>query len=663
MIDLVNLEKSYGDRTLFTEVSLKLQAGSRYGLVGANGSGKSTLLAILARQDSPTSGEVAIPGSVRVGLLEQDRFLSDSQRIIDVAMMGDREVWDDLREQERLVLRGTSTEASEEHFEAASHAQSIADLEERIRARDGYTLKARSGAVLEGLGIAAGRHDLALSSLSGGFKLRVLLAQTLVGRPDLLLLDEPTNHLDILTIRWLEKFLAAYAGCAVVISHDHRFLDNIATHILDVDYETVTLYHGNYRRFVEEKAATSERMEAQAERQQHVIDEKKAFIERFRSKATKARQAQSRAKQVERLERDLTAPPHTSRRSPHFRFEQRRPSGQDVLTVKSVSKSYGEKRVLTDVSLAIRRGEKVAVIGANGLGKSTLLKIAMGRLAADTGATSWGYEAHPGYFAQDHAELFDDPSTTVLDFLWQTCASEATSYVRGQLGRMLFSGEDVDKKIAALSGGEAARLIFSKLIVEQPNVLVLDEPTNHLDLESIQGLVVALEAFQGTLIFVSHDRWFVSKLATRIIEVTPNGLQDFAGSYDEFLAERNDDHLDSDAVALRARKQKSEEKTEKPAAVGNDWQEHKRRRSDYQKLLGRRERVTTAIDVAEQRVAAIRDGYCQPAFFEETPATRVAELHGEETKLGLELEALMNEWEQLELQLGDYADLEAVPAR
>ena len=309
MIDLVNLEKSYGDRTLFTEVSLKLQAGSRYGLVGANGSGKSTLLAILARQDSPTSGEVAIPGSVRVGLLEQDRFLSDSQRIIDVAMMGDREVWDDLREQERLVLRGTSTEASEEHFEAASHAQSIADLEERIRARDGYTLKARSGAVLEGLGIAAGRHDLALSSLSGGFKLRVLLAQTLVGRPDLLLLDEPTNHLDILTIRWLEKFLAAYAGCAVVISHDHRFLDNIATHILDVDYETVTLYHGNYRRFVEEKAATSERMEAQAERQQHVIDEKKAFIERFRSKATKARQAQSRAKQVERLERDLTAPP------------------------------------------------------------------------------------------------------------------------------------------------------------------------------------------------------------------------------------------------------------------------------------------------------------------------------------------------------------------
>ncbi len=674
MIDLVQLEKSYGDRTLFGEVNLKLQAGSRYGLVGANGSGKSTLLAILAKQDSPSSGEVSIAASARIGLLEQDRFLTDSQRIIDVAMMGDGDVWKDLREQERLISMGSAPDTlfavvgpTEDTatviLDPASHAQEIADLEERIRACDGYTLKARAGAVLEGLGIPAPIHDLALSSLSGGFKLRVLLAQTLIGRPDLLLLDEPTNHLDILTIRWLEKFLSAYTGCAVVISHDHRFLDNIATHILDVDYETVTLYHGNYRRFVEEKVATFERMEAQAGRQQQIIQEKKAFIERFRSKATKARQAQSRAKQVERLEKEQIAPPHSSRRSPNFRFELRRPSGQDVLTVKNVSKSYGEKQVLTNVSLAIRRGERVAVIGANGLGKSTLLKVAVGQLVPDAGATTWGYEAQRGYFAQDHAELFDDPATTVLDFLWRTCTSEATSFVRGQLGRMLFTGDDVEKKIASLSGGEAARLIFAKLIVEQPNVLILDEPTNHLDLEAIQGLVSALETFQGTLIFVSHDRWFVSKLATRIVEVTANGLQDFVGSYDEYLAERNDDHLDSDAVALRARKQRSEDRTDKPAVTGNDWQEHKRRRSEYQKLLGRRERVTNAIDATEKRVGEIRAAYCEPRFFEETPAARVAELHGDELKLGHELNVLMNDWEQLELELGGYADVETSTPR
>ncbi len=653
MIDLVELEKSYGERVLFDGVSLKLTAGSRYGLVGANGSGKSTLLAILSGLDTPTSGEVIVPGHVRVGLLEQDRFLSDAQRIIDVAMMGDREVWSALHEQERLVA------AAGQGTEDEDISRSIAELEERIRAHDGYTLRSRAGAVLEGLGIPALKHEDALSTLSGGFKLRVLLAQTLVGRPDLLLLDEPTNHLDILTIRWLEKFLAGYQGCAVIISHDHRFLDNVATHILDVDYETVTLYHGNYRRFAEEKVAIFERMEAEAERQQQIIDEKRAFIERFRSKATKARQAQSRAKQVEKLEKELAAPPQSSRRAPHFRFEQRRNSGQEVLTVSRLAKSYGEKRVLGGVSISVRRGERVAVIGANGLGKSTLLKIATGGLAPDAGETAWGYEAHVGYFAQDHGDLVEDPRLSVLEFLWRTCTHETTSFVRGQLGRMLFSGDDVEKPVSALSGGEAARLIFAKLIVEQPNVLVLDEPTNHLDLESIQALVEALEAYAGTLIFVSHDRWFVSRLATRIIELTPDGLQDFPGTYDEYLAQRNDDHLDTDSALARARKQRAEERGDKPAATANDWQEHKRRRSEYQKLLGRRDKVTAAIDRNEKRLAEIRDGYCAPGFFEQTPAARVAELQAEETRLGPELDALMVEWEQLEGELATYSDLVA----
>jgi len=648
VIDLIDLEKAYGERTLFANVSLKLQAGARYGLVGANGSGKTTLMSILARRDAPSSGEVIIPHHVRVGLLEQDRFLSDAQRIIDVAMMGDREVWDALGELDRRAAAASGEDAT-----------AIAELEERVRVLDGYTLRSRAGAVLEGLGIPAAVHESPLSTLSGGFKLRVLLAQTLVGRPDLLLLDEPTNHLDILTIRWLEKFLSAFQGCAVIISHDHRFLDNVATHILDVDYETVTLYHGNYRRFEEEKVAIHERMEAQAERQQQVIDDKRAFIERFRSKATKARQAQSRAKQVERLEKELVAPPQSSRRSPMFRFAQKRPSGQDVLKLDKISKSYGEKHVLSGVSLALRRGERVAIIGANGLGKSTLLGIAMGRLDADSGSVAWGYESQLGYFSQDHAELVGEPRTSVLDFLWKTCPQEATSTVRGHLGRMLFSGDDVDKPISALSGGEAARLIFAKLIVEEPNVLILDEPTNHLDLESIRGLVTALETYPGTLVFVSHDRWFVSRLATRVVELTRDGLQDFAGTYDEYLAHRNDDHLDADAVAERARRARTEERTERGAAAPTDWHEHKRRRSEHQKLLGKRDRVTATIDRAEKRLAEIRDGYCAPGFFESTSAASVAELQAEEVRVGAELEALLAEWESVEESLASYADLES----
>ncbi len=645
MIDLVGLEKSFGDRTLFAGVNLKLQAGARYGLVGANGSGKTTLLAVLAGDEPASDGEVVVPGRVKVGLLRQDRFLSDAQRIIDVAMMGDREVWQALGEQERLVAEG-----------GASHAHAIAELEEKIRASDGYSLKSRAAAVLEGLGIPGAQHEKPLATLSGGFKLRVLLAQTLVGKPDLLLLDEPTNHLDILTIRWLEKFLGAFAGCAVIISHDHRFLDNIATHVLDVDYETVTLYHGDYSRFCRDKEATRARMEAEQARHQQLIDEKKAFVERFRAKATKARQAQSRAKQIEKLEENLVAPPQTSRRAPHFRFEQRRPSGQDVLTLDGVSKSYGDKRVLAGVSLAVRRGERIAVIGANGLGKSTLLKVAVGRLAADAGGAAWGYEAHPGYFAQDHAELFDDPQKSALDFLWQTCLGEPTTYVRGQLGRMLFSGDDVEKRIASLSGGEAARLIFARLIVQQPNVLVLDEPTNHLDLESIEALAAALEQFPGTLLFVSHDRWFVSKLATRVIELTADGLQDFPGSYEEYLAHCNDDHLDADAVASKARRDKKDDKKgdslrPKPAPAGGDWQEQKRRRSEQQKLLGRRERVTEAIDRAEKRSAEIRALYCQPGFFDKTPAGEIAALQTEEEHLAPAIEALLAEWEEIEAEL------------
>jgi ATPase subunit of ABC transporter with duplicated ATPase domains len=539
MIGLSRLEKSYGGRTLFENVSVQLNAGSRYGLVGANGSGKSTLLKIIARDEAPTGGSISIPKEARLGVLRQDRFLDDSAPILDLAMKGDTVVWDALCEQSRIIDHGAD-------------ASGLADLEDVLRAHDGYTLEARASAVLEGLGIPFAIQKQPLSTLSGGFKLRVLLAQVLVAGPDVLLLDEPTNHLDILSIRWLETFLVDYEGCAVVISHDQRFLEAIATHVLDVDYGAVTLYTGSYAAFAVEKRATRERKEAEIARAQKIIAEKRAFVDRFGAKASKAKQAQSRLKQIEKIEVEELA--ESSRGAPLFQFPIERQSGKDVLELTRISKAYGDKKVLEKVSLVIRRGEKVAILGANGLGKSTLLKIVVKRLRADEGEVKWGYEARAGYFAQDHADLLDNPKTTPLAIMQSACPTEPEFAVRGRLGRVLFSGGDVTKKIGTLSGGEAARVVFARIMAEKANVLVLDEPTNHLDMESIEALTAGLKAYEGTLLFVSHDRAFVSALATRIVEVTENGFRDRPGTYQDYLASAGDDHLDVDAVVLKAKK-------------------------------------------------------------------------------------------------------------
>jgi len=631
-----NLSKAFGARTLFEGVSLQLNAGSRYGLVGANGSGKTTCMKILAGDEPATEGAVAIAKEARVGVLRQDQFLRDEERIIDVAMAGDRVVWEALCEQARLA------------HEHGADPQRVADLEDRIAAHDGYTLEARASAVLQGLGIPVAVHGMPLATLSGGFKLRVLLAQVLIGGPDLLLLDEPTNHLDILSIRWLEIFLADYKGCAVIISHDQRFLDNVATHVLDVDYGTITLYTGNYTAFEAEKAATRARKEAEIARAEEIIAEKRAFVERFGAKATKAKQAQSRLKQIERIEVEELAA--SSRRTPRFLFEPLRPSGRDVLEIEGVSKSYGDKEVLRDVSISVRRGERVAVIGANGLGKSTLLKIVTGNLDANAGAVKWGHEARPGYFAQDHHELLPDPEVIPLDYIWNLVPNEPTTYVRGQLGRALFSGEDVSKKVGSLSGGEAARLVFCRLMVERPNVLVLDEPTNHLDLEAIHALVEALRKFEGTILFVSHDRWFVSALATRILEVTKDGFCDFPGTYEEFLGRCGDDHLDAEAVVLRAKREARAEVSAPKASEGG-WGEQKKRRNRQKDLPQRRDKVVAEIEAAEARRKAIHDGYCADGFFERTPKAEIDALQAEDAALGARIEALMVEWEELEAEI------------
>jgi ATPase subunit of ABC transporter with duplicated ATPase domains len=648
MLTTQNLGKSYGARVLFEGVSLKLNAGERYGLVGGNGSGKTTLLNILAGDEPASDGSFGLAKEARLGVLRQDRFLRDEDPILDVAMMGDGLVWDALAEQRRLADGG-------------GDAARIAELEDLIRVHDGYTLEARATFVLDGLGIPIGVHRQPLSTLSGGFKLRVLLAQVLLGGPDMVLLDEPTNHLDILSIRWLEKFLAAYRGCAIVISHDQRFLDNVVTAILDVDYATITLYPGTYTAFVAQKAAIRAGKEHEIEKAEAAIAHKQAYVDRFRYKASKAKQAQSRIKQIEKIEVEELA--DSSRRAPLFRFEPERPSGRDVLSIKGVSKAYGDKRVLRDVSLTVRRGEKIAVIGANGLGKSTLLRIAVGRLAANAGEARWGHEVRVGYFAQDHREILVDADQTALEFLWAAQPKESTAFVRRHLGWVLFSGDDVHKRTGMLSGGEAARLVFGRLAAERPNVLVLDEPTNHLDLEAIAALADALRAFEGTVVFVSHDRWFVSRLATRILEVTEGGPRDFPGTYDEYLALSGDDHLDAEAVVLKAKRERPAASAESASAAasvaaatsapaaGVSWDEQKRRRNRQRDLPQRRDRVLAAIADAEARKVAIEALYARAGFFEATAQAEIDALVAEEAALGPKIEALIVEWEAIEAEL------------
>jgi ATPase subunit of ABC transporter with duplicated ATPase domains len=656
MIATTDLAKEYGARVLFADVSLQLNAGSRYGLVGANGSGKTTFMKILAGDEESSAGTVSIPRRARVGVLRQDRFLDDDAVILDLAMRGDGIVWGALDEQRRMTAAGGDVDAAR-----------MADLEDVIAAHDGYTLEARAGGVLEGLGIPTRVHRAPLSTLSGGFKLRVLLAQVLVGGVDVLLLDEPTNHLDILTIRWLEKFLGGYAGCAVIISHDQRFLDNVTSHTLDVDYRTITLYTGCYSKAIVEKAAVRERAETSVARAEEEIARKRAWVERFGAKNTKATQAQSRLKQIERIE--VAELVESSRRTPLFQVAPERPSGRDVLELAGVSKSYGDKRVLSGVSLTVRRGERVAVIGANGLGKSTLLRIIVERLAADAGHVKWGHEVRVGYFPQDHREVLDDPDATPLQALEAACPGESPTFVRAQLGRVLFSGAEVDKRVALLSGGEAARLIFALVSVRKPNVLVLDEPTNHLDLEAIHALVEALAAYGGTVVFVSHDRWFVSQLATRVVELTPDGPRDFPGTYAEYLERLGDDHLDSDAVAQRARAEKAaraaaEKGAAAPSATtagagaagaGPSWEDQKKRRNRIAQLPKLRDKVLADISAAEARKEEIHAIYADPGFFQRAGRDEIEALVKEQEALGPRIDALVAEWEAIEREIEEAA--------
>ena len=512
----------FGAKPLFENVSVKFGNGNRYGLIGANGCGKSTFMKILGGELQPSSGQVMIDTNDRLGKLRQDQFAFEEHTVLDTVIMGHTELAEVKAERDRIY---SQPEMSEED------GMRVADLEMKFAEMDGYTAEARAGDLLLGLGIPEEQHAGPMTAVAPGWKLRVLLAQALFSDPDVLLLDEPTNHLDIHTIRWLENILVARSSTMIIISHDRHFLNSVCTHMADLDYGELRLFPGNYDEYMTAATAARERLHADNAKKKKEIAELQSFVSRFSANASKAKQATSRARQIDKIQLEEVKP--SSRVSPYIRFEQTKKLHRQAVTVEGLGKGFEDLTLFQDLNLQIEAGERVAIIGPNGIGKTTLLRCLAGDLNADSGTVKWAEAAELGYFAQDHSHDFAD-DMILFDWMAQWTA-DGEQAVRAALGRMLFSNDEVKKSVKVISGGEQGRMLFGKLTLTKPNVLLLDEPTNHLDMESIESLNLALENYPGTLIFVSHDREFVSSLATRILEITPQGIRDFSGSYDDYL--------------------------------------------------------------------------------------------------------------------------------
>jgi ATPase subunit of ABC transporter with duplicated ATPase domains len=546
VIVLDKVTKRFGPKILFENVSMQFDPGKRYGGTGANGAGKSTLIKMLAGSEDTDAGSINIPGNCRLGVLKQNHFAYDKERIVDAVMMGNAALWAAMQEKETLLAGEITDEIG----------LRLGELEGTITEENGYMAESEAAELLVGLGIPNEKHEQPMATLAAGYKLRVLLAQVLFGKPDVLLLDEPTNHLDLESITWLENFLINYEGTVVIISHDRHFLNEAATHIADVDYRTITVYTGNYTDFIGAKYENRQRAEQQASVAKKKMGDLQDFVQRFGSHASKSKQAQSRVKQIEKLSEEIETkgPKRSSLVRPFVRFPFEKPSGRDVVRLEGVSKRFSDLVVYDNVHLNINRGDRIAVIGPNGVGKSTLLKLIVGSytkldkdtqryvLTPDSGGVRWGHDASVGNFAQDHHEAIGETGKglTAYEWLYSFFPDLDKETVRGAMGKLLFTGDEALKNTATLSGGEAARLLLAKMMLGQHNVLVLDEPTNHLDIESIEGLLDGLLDFKGSIVFVSHDRHFVGRLATRVIELERQPgkgctFDDFGGTYDEFL--------------------------------------------------------------------------------------------------------------------------------
>ncbi len=524
LISTANITMQFGAKPLFEDISVKFSGGNRYGLIGANGSGKSTFMKILSGQLEPSAGSVGIDEGERLGVLGQDQFAFEEYSVIDTVIMGHKELWAVKKERDRIYGLAEMSE---------DDGMKVAELEVEFGELDGYTAESRAGELLLGLEIPLEQHFGLMGEVAPGWKLRVLLAQALFSDPEILLLDEPTNNLDINTIRWLETVINERNSTMIIISHDRHFLNSVCTHMADLDYGELRVYPGNYDQYMFASTQARERLQSQNAKKKAQISELQSFVQRFSANASKARQATSRAKQIDKIQ--LEEVKASSRVNPFIRFEQEKKLFRNALELDDVSVGYNGEPLFKKVSQMIEVGERIAIIGPNGIGKSSFMKALVGDVELMAGKVKWSENASVGYYAQDHAADFEE-DMSLIDWMsqWRKPADDE-QMIRGTLGRLLFSNKDIDKSVKVLSGGEQGRMLFGKLMLSLPNVMVLDEPTNHLDMESIESLNMALENYEGTLFFVSHDREFVSSIATRIIEMTKDGLVDFRGTYEEYL--------------------------------------------------------------------------------------------------------------------------------
>ncbi len=523
MLSTNNITMQFGAKPLFENISVKFGDGNRYGLIGANGCGKSTFMKILTGDLEPSAGNVSKDPNERIAKLHQDQFAFEEYSVLDTVLMGHKEMWAVMNERNRIY---SLPEMSEED------GMKVADLETEFAEMDGYTADSRAGELLLSVGIPLEQHYGPMSEVAPGWKLRVLLAQVLFANPDIMLLDEPTNNLDIDTIRWLETELNARQCTMVIISHDRHFLNSVCTHMADIDYGEMRVYTGNYDEYMTAATQARERLLNENAKKKAQLSELQEFVSRFSANASKAKQATSRAKQMDKIQ--LEEVKASSRVNPYIVFKQEKKLFRNALEVENISKSF-DKPLFKDLSLMVEVGERIAIIGQNGVGKTTLLRTLMGEIEPDSGSFKWSENANLGYYAQDHSRDFEKDQT-LMEWMsqWMKPGDDEQA-VRGTLGRLLFSSNDIGKSVKIISGGEQGRMLFGKLMMDMPNILLMDEPTNHLDMESIESLNLALENYEGTLLFVSHDREFVSSLATRIIEIKENEVVDFHGPYSEYL--------------------------------------------------------------------------------------------------------------------------------
>jgi len=668
VIQLSSLSKSYGDRVLLDSVSWQIDDGDRAGLSGPNGAGKTTLLKMMAGLEEPDSGLITKPAGLTIGYLPQDGLSHSGRSLIEEAGLAFKPLLD-MRQEIALL----EDRLGDDHLPESEHAAMLSrysDLQDEFRRLEGYSIDLKISTVLRGLGFSQADLDRPCETFSGGWQMRIALAKLLLGRPGLLLLDEPTNHLDLEARNWLEEYLSTYPHAVILVSHDRFFLDSVVTRITEIGMRTLTDYIGNYSAYLKERDARMELLRQRKKEQDDEIERMQAFINRFRYQATKAAQVQSRIKMLDKIV-PIEIPPE--RKRVHFSFPDCAKSGRTVLDVRDVSKSYGDVRVFSKVALHIERGDRIALIGPNGAGKSTMMRMLSGVEAPDTGTRTEGHQVVMQYFAQDEATRLD-PTLTVYQTLAGDAPIHMVPHIRNILGGFLFSGDDVDKPVRVLSGGERTRLAVARMLLRPSNTLLLDEPTNHLDLDSKDVLLEALEDFGGTLIFVSHDRYFVDKLATKVVDIGGGGALVYPGTYEEFLWSRK--QREAAAQAERATPvARPKQVPARPAAhadsksSGNGDSTAKRDRPKSpvsyedrkrQEAEARRERKAAdarrkRIDELESRIAdreqAIKDleqTMAAPGFYENHEAAKpVVDRH---QALMWEVGDLMSQWEALQHQ-------------